>query len=322
MKQNASRRQGFTLVELLVVIAIIGILIGLLVPAVQAARESARRTECANNMRQVNTAIFTFESAQNRYIGFVDEATLANSPPATAGPWERPFIYVLTPYIERQDVFDYGPYANYPAHGLPIPGDAIFPSVQAPPFMPVLTCPSNPEFEGTDAGSPLHFVLNCGTLDGYVPGGGLADGVYRYAPKTTRQTINSSAVPDGITSTLSMSENIQARFWNDTAEIFVGFNWYPDFPTHPSPGDLVINGNSDIIGPEAMAPWQARPSSNHPGIVNVIFLDNHVQTLNERINYHVYAQLMTIKGGAASSLSAGDTGEQVRNYLLDDSDYR
>ncbi len=316
MNRNARRRRGFTLVELLVVIAIIGILIGLLVPAVQAARESARRTECANNMRQINTAIFTFETTQNRYIGYVDETTLANS--ATPGPWERPYIYVLTPFLERQDIFDYGPYATYAANGLPLP-----PAAAAPPFMPLLTCPSNPEFEGTNLGAPLHFVLNCGTEDGYVaPSLGLADGVFRYAPKATRQTINSSAVPDGITTTLSVSENIQARFWNDTAEAFVGFNWYPDFPTHPSQADLVINGNADILGPEATQPWHARPSSNHPGIVNAMFLDNHYQIINEQINYHVYAQLMTIKGANASSLSAGDTGAQVQNYLLTDSDYR
>ncbi|MCH2180102.1 MAG: DUF1559 domain-containing protein [Mariniblastus sp.] len=98
MNGGSQVKRGFTLVELLVVIAIIGILIGMLLPAVQQVREAARRTTCANNLRQVGLAVHNFESARGHM-------------PAGAyfayGTVNYGSIMVqLLPYLEQNNLFE------------------------------------------------------------------------------------------------------------------------------------------------------------------------------------------------------------------------
>lgn len=94
----ASTRQAFTLVELLVVIAIIGVLVALLLPAVQAAREAARRTQCANNIRQLAIAAQDYHGAQNEFPLGMEMMPGLSTTKATM------FVRLL-PYVEQNALY-------------------------------------------------------------------------------------------------------------------------------------------------------------------------------------------------------------------------
>jgi prepilin-type N-terminal cleavage/methylation domain-containing protein/prepilin-type processing-associated H-X9-DG protein len=95
-KTSGSSRIGFTLVELLVVIAIIGVLVALLLPAIQAAREAARRMQCANNLKQIGLACLNYESARKEFpAGVETETTAVGSAPYSGWTQE------IMPYAEN-----------------------------------------------------------------------------------------------------------------------------------------------------------------------------------------------------------------------------
>ncbi len=101
---KAQIRRGFTLIELLVVIAIIAVLVGLLLPAVQMARESARRSQCINNLKQIGLALSSYHSACD---SFPMASTIAYSDPGvqtTWGTWSCQAL--LLPYLDNRPLYN------------------------------------------------------------------------------------------------------------------------------------------------------------------------------------------------------------------------
>ncbi len=157
--QRKTRKSAFTLVELLVVIAIIGVLVALLLPAVQAAREAARRTQCANHVKQFALGVHNFEGTyrhipKGNYVGgtfphggnvswmfvtlgfmeqgplydkVVGSGSLANAVTQNILPAKFPVVRCPSDVFERTNarlssyVGNTGPTCNNPPPGCPAP---------------------------------------------------------------------------------------------------------------------------------------------------------------------------------------------------------
>lgn len=132
-------RMGFTLVELLVVIGITGVLVGLLLPAVQQARESARRTRCANNLKQMILATHAFEAAH----GGFPRASAGRSLPETFN--FTSLHCSLLPHLGHKPIYDAINFEG-PCHSL----DTIAPlnATAASWVIDVFLCPSDPRARG------------------------------------------------------------------------------------------------------------------------------------------------------------------------------
>ena len=104
---HSQPQHGFTLVELLVVIGIIGVLIALIIPAVQAARESARRVACVNNLRQLGQALHMYHDQGGHFppAHIYDEEGVRRNPNRDAAAWWSWIVFLL-PHLEEAALYE------------------------------------------------------------------------------------------------------------------------------------------------------------------------------------------------------------------------
>ncbi len=320
--------RGFTLIELLVVIAIIAILIGLLLPAVQKVRESAARTQCANNLKQWALAVHDYADVNG------------GLPPALIAPgstnWDQPraangygpnWIVLVLPQIEQGSLYNqqsasinsWLSNANTD-HGWRSLGASRFSAVQ---------CPSDPRNS-----TPLQLAGQTWARGNYAANQGPTGGFQRDGASsspdfgldgrgpfwiTTRRPHRGTTIPrilDGSSNTILLGEVLSGFNDRDTRGTWalghvgassVGAYGYGD---DDLPNDRQVAAD-DIDGCPSPSPWQqnlgcwggganshqATFRSAHPGGVNVAMADGTVRFLRDTISIQTYYQLGSAQDG-------------------------
>jgi prepilin-type processing-associated H-X9-DG protein len=301
-------------------------LMALLLPAVQAAREAGRKSSCSNNMKNIALAVLNYEQGKKVFPGYVNRVVydkVAYQADPLKGYRVTSYIVPLLPQLDRNDLYAAWTDNSYPADS---------------PYLHVTLdfakCPSDPE--DVDKGTPLSFVVNAGdeyktetkpSTPPYTPKMALAAGVFHnQLVLKEKQGLDYVSSKDGTTSTLMLSENIQANNWGigvkddangkqvydtsisgttgdqkrqEEAKRWTTFIWwgYESGKTPPNPDKNTINADKYADIDQAVEPnneqalMHARPSAFHSGGVNVSFCDGSTRFLADDIDYATYIML-------------------------------
>jgi prepilin-type N-terminal cleavage/methylation domain-containing protein len=308
---NAARsRCAFTLVELLVVIAIIGILIALLLPAVQAAREAARRSQCANNLKQIGLGCLNHEQTHG-YLPdggerFWLSRTMQDGSPTIAPRQNWSWAYQLLPYIEQENVWRIR--SDRTVAKTPIAG--YFCPTRREPEAIVKRGASFPWFES----AMIDYAGNAGTdPSGSMGWGALGDGVdgaiaRRPDGSTERSaSVTMARVSDGTSNTLLVGEksfNI-GRKGEWQAEDDAGYVDGWDFDTirwgyFPPQRDWNDSSDTTRWGNNGtLVPLRGAFGSLHPSGFQGVFVDGSVRSIRHEVALTIFKRLASRNDGEA-----------------------
>jgi len=304
-------RSGFSLTELLVAISIIGVILAIALPAIQRARESARMTQCRNNLKQLSLACAEFESAFDHYPAGELFGDYGVGPDSKA--WS--FLAKLLPYLEQSPLYKSGE----------IPGKTLRDSGIAATTVTVFLCPSDPhsaqgprldagnmigfdfpvgqtnykgvsganwgadETQGwgpTDSGTRWPNVSKEGSYDGLNHGDGM---LTRVDFKTPRRA---GDVTDGLSNTLMLGEALPKY------DIYCS---WPYTNNTYSTCAIPINQNDKTADPRDWPNMQSFRSEHTSG-AHFAFGDGSIRFLNQSIDLKLYRALATIKGQESVTL--------------------
>jgi len=291
-------RRGFTLVELLVVIAIIGVLVSLLLPAVQAARESARRSQCSNNLKQIGLAVHMHHDTYK-------QLPTVNSGSALSG---GSIFTIILPMIEQANAFDRYDFtkSNSDPHNVAVSGQQI----------PVFQCPSAamqrsvPGASSDQGRAPGHYAACIGSEDynQYWSFTGapapMLDGAIVYSDSSPSKTGFNSIV-DGTSNTFLVGEtaynlpDYKFRSGAEAGQPRYSFTyWAVPYPGSTActtkyafnPHDIADDGVFD-------ANWTRSFRSDHPGGVQFVYADGSVHFVPSTTSAAVLDAAATRNGG-------------------------
>jgi prepilin-type processing-associated H-X9-DG protein len=327
---RSARRKALTIVETLVTLSVISLLAALLLPAVQAARESARRGQCLNNLREIVVACAAHESARQAFpytsVNYLGSDKIVH--PACS-PHER-----LLPYLEQGPVYGQIDFGDLPLDISTDPPSSMNNGRLVPLALGVFRCP-------TDSGLPGG--NNYRACMGFGPGIFTAaeTSVCTDAGNASGAFVNSRSVTpaeflDGLSATVMFSERVMGS--RGAYRPFLDYRVYLGNicsvndamgicsslavgPTDSNGGSTWLFGGwrqtwyNHVLTPNSRIPdcnsgplssgggngaYTAR--SYHPGGVNSAMADGSARFVSEDVDILVWRAISTRRGGEAQSL--------------------
>lgn len=327
-------RRGFTLVELLVVIAIIGMLVALLLPAVQSAREAARRAACANNLKQLGTAMHSYHDI-HRTFPFALMVDLKNALAPNVQSWGTRIL----PYLEQTAIYD-----QYDSRVSPFDQSFAFdPHIAARNVeliqieLPVFVCPSAPgrdrvyngglpagafmpgvpPFDLTWRAAPADYSIASGVYGAFAEiayggyqAGQLLGPIQPIGASFGARSSRMADVSDGTSNTVMIGERVGG---SDIYQKWKIAPWDPVInPANGGGWGDVLSGENYLRG----ALWDGSSGPNggpcginctnrrgegffcfHPGICQFILCDASVRPLAETVDQYTLASIITRDAG-------------------------